>query len=250
MNRKTFAVTGGVLLVCMMAGIVFHLLCNLSVTYECRVDFLYEYDRPYRDIHGCLEADEGNRRARFEDISCGFKNELALFTSRKGVSRCQRDLAPLGEPVSRIEAILASVRLNVVGMPCTNFVYPCRLVLADGDGRNLAAFAGFCMNRVREQADEENGIVVAKATVYEHGNMRKAERRVKELESQVANGKGDRSKEQELRMARETVGEMNRRIEEIGKRVMSRGGRHIIFESPPDVSWVVRRKERTERQAR
>jgi len=243
MNRKIIAVTGGVMVVCMMAGLAFCLLCNLTVAYECRVDFLYEYDRPYKDDHGRLEADEDNRHARLEDISCGFKREMALFTSPKGVLRCRRDLAALGESVSRTEAILASARLDVVGMPCTNFVYLCRLVLADGDSRNLGEYARFCMKMVREHADEENRIVVAKATIHEYGKMRKAERRVKELECQVVNGGGDRSIEHELHMARETVVEMNRRIEEIGKSVMSGGGRHIIFESPPEMSWVVRRKD-------
>ena len=41
MNRKILAVAGGIMILGVMAGIMLCLLRNLSVSYECKVDFLY-----------------------------------------------------------------------------------------------------------------------------------------------------------------------------------------------------------------
>ena len=249
MNRKILVVAGIISIVlAVVGGAAACLAGRLSVSHECRVDFLYEYGKPHPREDGLRgellrEAEDGNRCAKHAEVCEDLKRVLSFLASNDGFSLCQRHIALQGESVARIRTVLASARLDVVGMPCTNFVYPCRLVLADGDKRNLMAFARFCMNRVKEQVDEENRIRIHKATISEYMVMRKAERRVKELERQVVNGEGNHSIEHELRMAQETVGEMNRRIEEIGKSVMLRGGRYIIFESPPEVSWVLRRKE-------
>lgn len=253
MNRKISATMGfAVVAIGIMTSAVVLLSRNLSVTYECKVDFLYEYEKPSMDVRGrgSFENEEDKLRAGREDVAYGFKRELDLFKSRKGVLMCQRELEPLGESVSRTEAVLSSVRLNVVGMPSTNFVYPCRLVLSDGDRRNLVEYARFCMDRAKERVAEDNWILVAKVAMHEYEQLRKAERRIKELEKHAEDGSGAGSSGAELELAKQTVQKMQKRIEEIRKDVMSRREQRIICESPPEVSWVVRRKERNERQSR
>lgn len=244
MNRKILAVAGGIMILGITAGILLCLLRNLSVTYECKVDFLYEYERPSKDVtsRDAIGNYSDKRRVRHDDILYGFKRELELFSSKKGALMCQRDIESLGEPMSRIETVLASARLEVVGIPSTNFVYPCRLVLVDGDRRNLGEYARFCMDRVKERLAEENWILVAKVALHEYEQMHKAERRIMELEKRASDGGGTASDEVEMKQARQTVREMQMRIEEIRKDVMSRREQRIIHESPPKVSLIIRRK--------
>jgi len=244
MNRKILAVAGGIIILGVIAGIVLCLLRNLSVTYECKVDFLYEYERPSGDVasRGATGNYSDRYRLRHDDILYGFKRELELFSSKKGSLMCQRDIESLGEPISRIEAVLASARLDVVGMPSTNFVYPCRLVLVDGDSRNLGEYARFCMDRIKERLADENWVLVAKVAMREYEQMHKAERQIKELEKRALDGGGAASDEIEMKQAQQTVREMQMRIEEIRKDVMSRREQRIIQESPPKVSVIIRRK--------
>ena len=245
MNKRILAVTGVVVTVVgVLMGTVLYLSSVLSVSYECRVDFLYEFDRPFKNVpgRGTFNADEHNRRFGYEDIASDFKNEVVLSLLRDGVVRCQRDSVLQSESESRIRAVLASVRLDVIGMPSTNFVYPCRIVLSDNDRRNLGEYARFCMDRVKDQIDEKNRISIAKTTVTEHQMLRKAERRIEELEKAVVRGEVIPTAEEELRLARHTVEEMKKKIEEIRKDIMSTGGRRIIYESQPEISWVIRRR--------
>lgn len=247
MNRKLFVAAGGFMTFVIMAGTMFCLSRNLSVQYECKVDFLFEYERPEglfgddldRKSPGCYVD---KRRAGREDISHGFKKDLDLFSSRNGVLKCQRDIETFGVSTSRTMTVLASARLDVVGMPCTNLVYPCRLVIADADRRNLGEYARFCMDSIRERLDEENWILVARVAMHEYQQMRKAERRIAELEEQVLDGGGTASNDAELEKARQVVREMQKRIEEIRSDVMSRREQRIIYESQPEISWAIRRK--------
>lgn len=244
MNRKILAVAVGIMILGVMAGIMLCLLRNLSVSYECKVDFLYEYERPAGDVtsRGAIENYSDKRRLRHDDILYGFKRELDLFSSKKGAIMCQRDIESLREPISRIEAVLASARLEVVGMPSTNFVYPCRLILVDGDSRNLCEYARFCMDRVKERLADENWILVAKVALHEYEQMHKAELRIKELEKRAVDGGWTASDEVEMKQARQIVREMQMRIEEIRKDVMSRREQRIIHESPPKISSIIRRE--------
>ena len=133
MNKKTLAITGvAVVVVGILTGVGFYLSSSLSISYECHVDFLYEFDRPFKNVpgRGTFNADEHNRRFGYEDITSDFKNEVVLSLLRDGVSRCLRDPILQSESESRIRAVLASVRLDVIGMPSTNFVYPCRITLS------------------------------------------------------------------------------------------------------------------------
>ena len=144
MNRKILSVIGIVMvLVSVVVCIVFCLLHKLSVSYKCQVDFLYEFDRPFKEIpgRGILNADESNRTARYESIIDDFRREMAFFSSKDGLVKCRHDPALQGESESCIRSVLSSVRLDVVGKPSTNFVYPCRLVLSNVDKRNLDAYA-------------------------------------------------------------------------------------------------------------
>lgn len=244
MNGKILAVSGiGVAAVAVMTGAVLYLAHDLSVAYECQVDFLYEFDRPFRDVpgRGTLNADESNRNARYEDIMAGFKREVPWYSSRDGVVRCQQDLALRGEPESRIKAVLSSVRLGVVEMPSTNFVYSCRLVLSDSDSRNLDEYARFCMDRIKLQVEEENRLSIARVTIKECQTLKKAERKIEELKNAAAK-KDVSSAEDELSQAMQTAEMMRRKIEEVRELVTSSGGRRIIYESQPEISWILRRK--------
>ena len=94
MNRKILAVAGGIIILGVIAGIVLCLLRNLSVTYECKVEFLYEYERPSGDVasRGATGNYSDRYRLRHDDIRYGFKRELELFSSKKGSLMCQRDI--------------------------------------------------------------------------------------------------------------------------------------------------------------
>ena len=157
--KRTLIVAAGmvVAVVGVVTGTALCLSRCLSVSFECRVDFLYEFDRPFKDVpgRGTLNADESNRNSRYESILDDFRRDMLFCASKDGIIRCQRDSAFQGEPDSRITAVLSSVRLDVTGMPSTNFVYPCRLVLSDGDRRALDVYARFCMDKVKEQLEEE-----------------------------------------------------------------------------------------------
>lgn len=245
MNRKILSVIGIVMvLVSVVVCIAFCLLHKLSVSYKCQVDFLYEFDRPFKEIpgRGILNANESNRTARYESIIDDFRREIAFCSSKDGLVKCRHDPALQGESESCIRSVLASVRLDVVGMPSTNFVYSCRLVLSNGDKRNLEAYARFCMDMVKEQLNEENELSVAKCTTKEFQSMKKAERKIDEIESAAKSGNAIASSEEELRLAWRTVSEMKQKIEEIRSLVMSTGGRRIVYESQPEFSWVIRRK--------
>lgn len=248
--KKSIQMFSGIVIVAV--GVVICMILakasNLSVSYECQVDFFYEFDRPFVDPgRGILKADESNRRARYEDIVSNFKNEVFLLLLKDGPSRCQRDSILQSESESRIRAVLASVRLDVIGMPSTNFVYPCRLVLSDVDSRNLCEYARLCMDIVKDQIEDKNRISVAKATVREHQMLMRAERRIEELKKAATKGESMPAAEEEMRLARYTIEEMKKKIEAVREFVMSTGGRRIIQESQPEISWVVRRKPRKEK---
>ena len=115
-------------------------------------------------------------------------------------------------------------------------------VSAELDKRNLEAYARFCMDMVKEQLNEENELSVAKCTTKEFQSMKKAERKIDEIESAAKSGNAIASSEEELRLAWRTVSEMKQKIEEIRSLVMSTGGRRIVYESQPEISWVIRRK--------
>lgn len=245
MNKKTLVITGvAVAVVGILTGAGFYLSNSLSISYECNVDFLYEFDRPFKNIpgRGTFNADEHNRHFGYEDITSDFKNEVVLSLLRDGASRCQRDSILQSESESRSRAVLASVRLDVIGMPSTNFVYPCRLVLTDVNSRNLCEYARFCMDRVKDQISEKNRISIAKATVKEHQRLMQAERRIEELEKAAAKGEEIPTAEKELRLARHTMEAMKTKIDEVRESIMYTGGQRIIYESQPEVSWVIRRK--------
>jgi hypothetical protein len=247
MKRKLIVAAGMVVAVVgVVTGTALCLSRCLSVSFECRVDFLYEFDRPFKDVpgRGTLNADESNRNSRYESILDDFRRDMLFCASKDGIIRCQRDSAFQGEPDSRITAVLSSVRLDVTGMPSTNFVYPCRLVLSDGDWRALDVYARFCMDKVKEQLEEENMISIGRCTTREFQVLKKSEKKIEELEKAIAKGEVSPSVKNELRNERRTVDEMKKKIEEIKELVLSTGGRRIIYETPPEISWVIRRKSR------
>ena len=103
-------------------------------------------------------------------------------------------------------------------------------------------FERFCMDMVKEQLNEENELSVAKCTTKEFQSMKKAERKIDEIESAAKSENAIASSEEELRLAWRTVSEMKQKIEEIRSLVMSTGGRRMVYESQPDISWVICRK--------
>ena len=245
MKRKLIVAAGVVVaVVSAVTGTALYLSRILSVSFECKVDFLYEFDRPFKYVpaRGVLNANEQNRNARYESIADDFRREMRLCTSKDVISTCQRDSAFKGESESRVRNVLSSVRLDVTGMPSTNFVYPCRLVLSDCDSRSLEEYARFCMDRVKAQVDEENNVSVAKCTVKEHQILKKAERKIEELSEASVNSDDSSFSNDELRLANQTATEMKNKIEDVRRLLMSTGGRRIIYESQPETSWVIRRK--------
>lgn len=245
MNKQVLVATGVLLLILSMAMFA---LRNRTVLYECRVEFQYEDGKPF-EVNTPQEkfvcrADEHNRRVGYELLSAEFKREWHSFPLSERIRRCQRNPALQGESEDRIKDILSSLQLDVVGMPCTNFVYPCRLLLSDGSRRNLGEYARCCMDIVKEKVDEDNRIALYKCAFGEYQRMRKAERRITELEKSIAGGSADPITAKELQQARQTVTEMETKIDEIRRKMMARHPRQIVYESEPKVIWVIRRKAR------
>ena len=246
MNGMKLAIAGTVgVLVSALAGLALYLLYDFSVSVECRVGFQYEFGKPSKDGQslGSLEADEFNRNVRYKKVIDDFKREMFFCSSKAGIVKCCRESAFLGESESRIREILSSVRFEVTGMPSTNFVYECQLVLSSDDGRNIESYARYCMDRFKERLAEENKVLIAKCTTKEFQTMKKAEKKIAELESLSKCGDVTAVKN-ELRNAHLTVEEMKKKIDKIGEYVLPTNGRRIIYEAAPEISWTVRCKAR------
>lgn len=235
MNRKSpfvigcfFAVLG------VLAGIVFCLFDNLSVSYECQIEFLYEDLVPKQNSRApCGNYIENRQRILLSE----FNSEYYPFTVDEMVRRCLSDPKLRTESEQRVRTVLSTKRFDVSESRCTNALYSYQLVLADREKRNLDEFARLCMKILKEKLQRENMIRADKASYNENQQMRKTERRIRELEN-----KKDASAEDELRQARKMVKEKEQRIAEIKAQVMSRAARGVIYESPPVFSWVIRRK--------
>lgn len=100
------------------------------------------------------------------------------------------------------------------------------------------------MDRVKLQLEKENSLSVARVTIKEYQELKKAERRIEELNNSAAKASNASSVEDELRQTMQIVERMKKKIEEVRELVMSTGGRRIIYESQPEVSWIIRSKSR------
>lgn len=232
MNRRIVVVLGIAIVLLCMAAIV---TATLSVSYECHVDFLYEYDKPFvqRGSNGVSirKPDEHNLRARHELIEDGFRRILSTHAFKDRVLECMQDPVLKGDSEARISSVLSSMRFEVVGMATTNFVFPCRLRLSDGDRRNLGDYARICMGMLKDNLDEENEKTVSRCAYAEYQLMRKSENRIKSLEKDIADGK--EAGIEELRDLRNKVREMQIKIDGIRGRVMKTTFKRIIEESKP-----------------
>ena len=256
MNRKIImgvGVTSATLVA--ITGAVGMTLSLCSVSYECKIEFCYQDGVPSAAVvsrgDNALGEIGPSIQDRYRSLVLEFADKQYFpFPLEKMVRRCMSDAKLQNESEKRTRSVLSTMRLDVTGVPCTNYVYPCRLVLSSGEKRNLGEYGSLCLTMVKERLQEENSVYADKAALNEIVQMRKVERRIKELEKHVEDGSGTESAEAELEQAKQTVQKMQKRIEEIRKDVMSRCAQRIICESPPEVSWVMRRKERNERQSR
>jgi len=235
-----------------VVGIVGFALTNYTVSYECSTSFGYKEGEPqtFSALYGNDTSSiiRHNIQDRYRSLVFMMSDRLYFpFAFDKMVYRCLSDPRLKGDGEDRVRAVLSSMRFEVVGMPSTNFVYPCRLVITDQENRNLGEYARLCMAMFKERLNEEENVRADKAVLYEHEQMLKTERRITELENTVSSGNSDSSVVEELHRARKTVHELQRRMEKKREEVMSRNARRIIQESQPEISWVVRRKPRKEK---
>ena len=248
MNRKNLAAGCVAMLIGILAGVAFCLLDDISISYECQIEFLYADDvpgvnrmpsgNPHRDVSEQY-VENRSKMVLFE-----FNSERYPFTIGEMVRRCKA-VPQLGEETeTRTRAVLATRRIEVVDEDCTNSVYRYRMVLTDREKRNLGEYARLCMAMFKEKLEEERELQVRRAALSEYQMMRKAERRIEEIENAAKGGNVDAYAEEELRTARRTVSEMKQKIEEIRSRVMSTGRRRIVGESQPEISLVIRPKAR------
>ena len=243
MNRKMLLAAGSLAVLSVVLLLAVVGLRNVFVIYVCQVDFLFECGKPFaastsEDSTG-YTVDEHNRLACYEMLVSDFKREWHSFPMSEKMLRCKQDSILRMEPESRTQDIFSSMQLDVIGMPSTNFVYPCRLLLSDVSRRNLGEYARICMGIVKDKIDEDNRIALYKCTFREHQAMRRAERRIKDIEKLSEKAGMESAMDEELSQARQTVRDMEKVIEQVRERVMSKREKRITQESPPDISWHI-----------
>lgn len=248
MNRKSLVAGCVVVLIGVLSGAAFWLLDNISISYECQIDFLYADDIPVvnRMPYGNLPRDVSETYVENRQglVLFEFNSERYPFTSSEIMRRCKAVPQLSDETEQRTRAVLSTRRIEVVEEGCTNSVYMYRMVLSDPEKRNLGEYARLCITMFKEKLEEDCELQARRAAISENQTMRKAERRIEEIENAAKSGKAIASAEEELRIARRTVSEMKQKIEKIRSQVMSTGRRRIIYEAPPEISWVIRRKSR------
>lgn len=248
MNRKNIAIGCVVVLIGILASMAFYQLDDISILYECQIEFLYADEIPVvlGMPSGNLSRDESEQYVenRSKIVLFEFNSERYPFTTSEMIRRCKA-VPQLGEETERrTRAVLSTRRIEAEDEDFTNSVYRYRMVLTDHEKRNLSEYARLCMTMLKDKLEEECELQVRRAALAEYQMMRKAERRIEEMEKAAKGGNVAASAEQELRAARRTVSEMRQKIEEIRIRVMSTGRRRIVGESNPEISWVIRRKAR------
>ena len=246
MKKKTGILIGVVITVLLViTGTVGFVLMNYMVLYECQIEFHYEDYKHRNPEPPCdnLFGDEGRNYVKdlHRILLRQFNSEYYSYTIDEMVRRCQSNPKLKDESERRIRTILLTRRIDLIEESCANSFYAYRLVLTDLEKRNLDEFARLCMTMFKEKFKEECRVRMDKAISREVETIRKAERRIEELEKAKAEGKEISTREEELRMARHMIAAMKMKIEEIRKEAMSNEGR-IIYESQPEVSWVIRRK--------
>lgn len=246
MNRRTHLVVDTAVVAVALAA-VGAVMANCSVLYESQIEFCYQDGVPSATVafHGqnSSEAVSHSIQNRYRSLMFEFADKMYFpLPFEERVRRCQEASELRGECEHRTRAVLSTMRLEVVGMPRTNFAYRCRLVLEDREKRNMDEYARICLAMIKDRLDEDNKVYADKAALNEIEQMRKAERRIGELEKSMLKGNAESSTEEELRQARDTVKKMSARIEEIRKQVMNENAIRIIDDSQPTVSWVIRRR--------
>ena len=254
MNKKIYIVGGaaaaGVLAATIGAVCVVAMNCSLS--HACQIEFCYQDGVPSKTAGthgGCAREAIGlTIQNRYRGLLFEFSDKPYFpLPFEKMVQRCLSAPELEGESERRTRAVLSTMRFEVIGMPSTNFAYQCRLVLTDPERQNIDKYARICLAMLRERLDEDCRLRADKTVINEVQRMRKAEKRIEELEKSLAQGSIGRAAEEELLQARSSVKETGVRIEEIRRNVMDTNERRITHESPPEVFWVIRREGRKAR---
>ena len=238
MNSKRVGLAA-VLVGCLavLAGLSFVAFGRITMRHECEIKFLLEHGKPIMDASASDGntgvADKRDIENRYDSIVDDFSGNWYPCRLDERVERCRKDINLNAEPENRTRSILSSMKLEVVGMPSTNFVYSCRLVISDAEQRNLDVYAKTCMRMVKERIAEDNKVQGYRAINNEYQRMRKIERMIQVLKKE---GCEDNSKkEMELNKLRQDVSEIKQKIDEVLTHVSQMYDRLVIYESEPIV---------------
>ena len=95
---------------------------------------------------------------------------------------------------------------------------------------------------IKEQDAREREIRADKAARDENQEMKKAERRLLEMEKSIAQGSAKPEFEEELRQHRKMVDDLKARVDDIRLAALSTSARGIVYEFKPRLAWSIRRR--------
>ena len=221
------------------------LVIRCSRTYECIAEFdfvdstsvtLLPSERP-ADPDAALgyerrkDALEHNRRVIADNRTEDFRRWLSWQRSRNEWVKYIHDpsrASCLGDVGTNcLEGVLSGAAFEIVRMPCSNFVYGCRIRFAPSIDSNISRIAQSCMDVLSNFVADMNEVGVYKVAYKEFQDLRKRERRIAQLgKSAEANVVGS-DVALELAREREAVKELEKRISVIRKQVLETGEKRI-----------------------
>ena len=245
MSRNATKVILGVGLAALLAaGAV--LMAEFTVSYECQVEFLYE-DWPALPANGTSgvfgrsedsRCQYNRRRIRLNE----FNHPNGFYSLEEMMRRCLTDPVLRHENAQRSMNILSGRQFEVVEGSCLHSLCKYRLILTDAEKRNLDLYARLCLAVIKEQDAREREIRADKAARDENQEMKKAERRLSEMEKSIAQGSAKPGFEEELRQHRKMVDDLKARVDDIRLAALSTSARGIVYEFKPRLAWSIRRR--------
>lgn len=246
---KRFVIAKIIVGIGLLAGLTIGAFLHFyDILYVCTVEFSYQ---DVSSRHAPFELDNGDyRKVDGQFIESRYRSLLLDFDNRENFplplekiiqrSRLAPEIASYGE--QRARNIFSSAKLSIVDIPPTNFMFRCRLVLTDLEKSNIEDYAKFYMMIISECFDSETKRICDKSVFREVQNLRKAERRIEELQYKSSTSSLSYEENQDLRQLMALVQRLKSQIELKQKEVADRSARRIAHQSEPMVTWMLLRR--------
>lgn len=238
--------TAGLILIALFGVVLIGMLAmRCLITYECIADFdfvdstsvaLLPSERP-ADPDAALGyekrkyAEERNRRTIADNRAEDFRRYLSWARSRdewmKYIQAPSRASCLGDGGTNCLERVLAGAEFEIVRMPCSNFVYGCRVKFAPSTDSNISKIARLCMDVLSDFIADRNEVGVYKVAYKEFQDLWKRERRIAQLEKSAEADVVGSDTALELLREREAVKDLGKRIAVIRKQVLETGEKRI-----------------------